>query len=232
MERYISIKDAYVPLLSEAVQRPHNYLKLIEGKLEKYKKYFLKQNNGIDILFKLSSIFKKNNIKFIADEKNFHYNYFGINGASTSPDIFRTIEVYCYPKAILDLSKNEKNFDLFVKILLNYLGHEFVHRMQTVDIKNEELLKKLFSTNLKNKQKYLSKKLEIMGYAWTIIEEFRFMGYTDKEILNVMRTPKSIKSIGRTEPSVYKEYKKLFYDNDEILNRLHKYMYEYIDWTY
>lgn len=220
MERYNSI-------LSEAVQRPNNYLKLIQDQILKNKKLILKQsNNKINkLLILLSLILKKFKIKFYY--KNEISKYFGIYEAETLLDKKNTIIIWCN-LSILEIIKNEKIFDRFLYSLLEILGHEIVHRMQLKDIKDKKILNILSTKDINNRIQYFSNKQEIMAFAWQIIEQFRFIGYSDDKIKEIMKTYKNPKLIHKKLPEIYKLYIYLFNNDNSVLNKLHKYMYEYL----
>lgn len=219
----------YESILSEAVQRSNDYLSLIEEVILKNKNTIFKLNS-IKInrfLISLSLILKKYAIKFKIDNNNEKSNYYGISNAETLSDRKNTIIIYCNDQ-VSDINKNDKYFSLFLIGLLDILGHEIIHRLQVINIKDKEILKKLSSKDRYSQEKYLSDKTEMIPIAWQIIEQFRFLKYSDNKILEIMQKHQHKDLLHIKIPEVYRAYINIFYNDKKVLNRLHKYMYEYL----
>ena len=110
------------------------------------------------------------------------------------------------------------------KQILNMLGHELIHREQYLKIEDDKLREKIFKSNLDPKT-YLSKKYELMSYAWQIIEFFKLTGKTDEEIKKILQHNSMLKF---SFSPVLLFYHETFKNNPDVLKRLYKYMYEYL----
>jgi hypothetical protein len=132
----------------------------------------------------------------------------------------------------------------FGKVLGRIIQHEIVHRSQIEKIKRNNTsyevhrILNAISTDPTNRFKYLSNKHEMMAFAVEAVEEFRDLGYTDKEIIKKINSP-----WGDVEGDIfymyfdYFDYRGNWLDSKdkriykEILNRFTKYMYQYIEKT-
>lgn len=88
--------------------------------------------------------------------------------------------------------------DEFLNKFLSFIEHELIHRGQFLRIKNidiynrnerikkEKDAKKRYN-QLQIGQKYYSDYAESMTFAKQAIEEFRFLGYTDSQIINFLK---------------------------------------------
>lgn len=216
--------------LSEAVQRPENYLQLIYETLEKNKNKIINSNldSVIDFCNKFNFILKKFKIKLNQDLSNKKSRYLGLTeDAEMLFDRKNTIIVYCN-NDILSI-KDKKNYYIFITGFLDIVGHEIVHRLQINRIKEKEILNILSTKEIENQKEFLSNKQEMMAYAWQIIQEFRALNYNDNEILKVIKADWKY-TMSALLPRIYFIYLNVFQFNKEnkVLKRLHKYMYEYL----
>lgn len=215
----------------EAVQRPENYVRVIIEDLQRRQntiQQIAKKNNILNLALWLSTYLRKYKIIIRVDEEI--GDYFGFSKeAETLPDKYNTIRMYINSKALLIAKEDTEHlFDRFLMGFSNILGHEIIHRLQFHNKVNVDLQKYLMSS--KTDAEYWYKKQEMMAYAWTIIEEFRFMKLSDEQILNIIKNVEIKKSHILTlhVPQLYKYYLILFIDDTEARNRLHKYIYEYL----
>lgn len=106
--------------------------------------------------------------------------------------------------------------------------HELTHR-------GHSLLKKVNKLNITKENKseiefknYLSQKHEIMAHANEAIEELRFEGFTNKDIIIMLKSY----NFGRSGSTAIKHYMTTFNKKDpkdiKIIKQLYKYMYEYL----
>jgi len=218
--------------LCEAVQRPENYLSqiikiIIENKDRIQKATLKKDIEHIFIL--LSSILRKYKIKF--RYKDDIGDYLGLSGESgTLPDMYNTIQININDGIFL--IEGNKEFDIFIYGLEQTLGHEIIHRMQMLDKVSIDIQKELGKKANSSEKNYRFSRQELMAYAWSIIEDFRFMGYSNSKILEII---KKIDNVGYRDnikiPITYNYYLGFFgqYNNNELRNQLHKYIYEYLN---
>lgn len=151
-----------------------------------------------------------------------------ISSGSTDKETFE-ITIRCNTNSI-NILKSSKDFDLFINQSIKMIGHELVHREQMFYVSNLSLRKKLFQQNkfidINSSRKYLSKKYEIMSYAWQIIESMRLQSTDDKDIKKLL-IDSSQKKFSYNPLLLW--YHQVFDINDEPLKRLYKYMYQYLE---
>lgn len=140
------------------------------------------------------------------------------------------------------LNQNEKLFNTFYELIC----HELVHRGQlllkrykdSVIMMNKRLrddLKIKSNDDLSEEEKtlllykrYLSDVNEIMAYANQIVEELRFKGLSDKNIIQLIKGFK-IPSEYSSGAKMYNDYFSITDKNDyKILKKLYSYIYGYV----
>jgi hypothetical protein len=226
----LSINDDPSIFLLENVLKPENYVKILKEHFLKHKKGILRKNRTPERLcIYLSLLFKKYKIEFQLDFaiKSLENDYlYGVSkgeyhiGKKNKNDIV----IVCNSN-IQSIQTDERFLNTFLDIVLKIIGHEIIHRLQGLNVKDEELRKKIYSNNTKDIRIYLSNKYEVMSRAWQIIEELRFQGVNDSRIKEII---KNSKNYGMSA-SLY-EYRRIFSDNQqEVLNLLYKYVFLYLE---
>jgi uncharacterized protein (UPF0335 family) len=215
-------------LLIESVFRPDKYTLILYNTI----KGIINSNQDKQFRYPelmcnyLNEKFKLFNITF--ENEGYAYDtgkISGINIMGTSHINFE-IRIFCSPY-IKDLFINKNLQEKFLQVFKELVGHELIHRGQFLTVKNKEDREKIFKNNLQDNIKYYSRKTEIMSYAWQIIEELRFQGFSNKKIINYIH-------IKRKDDELYPEKEILDYyiftfRDSDILKRLYKYMYEYLE---
>ena len=136
------------------------------------------------------------------------------------------IIIFCSP-SIKDLFI-DKNIEIkFLQTFKELIGHELIHRSQFINRHLNKSESNIIKGPPQEFKKYVSQKTEIMSYAWQIIEELRFKGFADKEILNYIQSKRSNENLN-PDNSMLDYYIYNFRDTS-VLNLLFKYMYEYIE---
>lgn len=212
--------------IREAVIRVNEYSKLLLKILDDlYKDYFNKEYNEKQIISGLNIIFKTYNITFILkkyDEEN-DKKKSGINEGISSPakDNIVPIRIECNTFISNIFSDNYNNLRQQFEYVIN---HELIHRGQFLKIVDEDLRLKVLKNQIKTKS-YMERYSEIMAYANSIIDELRFDGNTDDDILKIVKGSELGKS-GVLDN--YIEFFKIKEDKPEVLHKLYKYVYEYL----
>ena len=209
--------------IKEAVIRVDDYSVLV---LKKLNDFFEENKNKklkyLEIIDSLNEFFKTFNFIFIAKNYQKHDDEdTGINFMETSvkDNNILNIIIQCNPIIKEIFLNNFSNFKRKFQILIK---HELVHRGQFLKILDDRLRLKIAIDEYKSKE-YLAVKKEIMAYSNSIIEELRFGGFDDNQILDIVKYNK--KEIS----SILDRYIDLFKDTDiSVLNRLYKYVYEYL----
>ncbi len=231
MKRYLKFfnKIDIESNLNEAVINVENYSEDLKRLFNEAKKELFslsKEKNALTITWLFNNYFKKYKIKFklhFRHELQKHKDYrFGITKAETLLDNYSTIRILCNLN-IVEIQKNEKTYDEFAKICLSYIEHELIHRLQVIDISDLKI-KKALSSNRKKDLDYFSNAQEIMSYAWNSLEELRFAGNTDKEILKKLKTLNF-----STDSLILFNYLKIFDKDSDVLKRFYKYIYMYLN---
>lgn len=211
-------------LLEEAVIEVKNYLNQIENIIKKIKKDIKNIENNEKLVDLFNKEFQSNKIKFLYEPFYFDLGFgeYGINiGLSNkrNGDIFVKVNLK-FAESFSD------NFNHFLKSLLHIIGHELVHRGQTLFATQEYLLKLKSKAN-EDESDYFSDKQEIMSYAWQIIEELRFVipAKDNKELKEHFKNFNFI----RSKSIIFDKYMSLFSENDYVIKRLVKYIYQYLD---
>jgi hypothetical protein len=105
------------------------------------------------------------------------------------------------------------------KSLLDTIRHESVHVQQiskaSGNIKDVDDVE-----TMDGYKRYMSNKQELMAYARTIIDEMT-PKYSHQQMLQALRS-------GRLPNSIFQGYVQMFRGDEEVLNRLRKYLYQYL----
>jgi len=169
---------------------------------------------------------------------NSEYAKSWIRGAGTNERGIVTIFVEDEFYKVFDY---EGEWNNFIKVLKRIVSHELVHKGQISRIKAKnkeqsgEILRKLgdderLTITSGEARKYLSRKMELMSFAKEAIEEFRDIGYTDKQILNRIRKPLD-KNIypSKEESHIFYRYTDYFDINEKPFKDFLKYCYHYLN---
>jgi hypothetical protein len=148
---------------------------------------------------------------------------------------FITIRVFNKISKLQNENKDD-DYEDFINQVLSILGHELIHRVQSLRIKYNKIREKVFKGFTPRKEvladwkKYFSNKQELMSYAWQIVNNFRMHGITDnfvKKILTNINSQSNIKyELGG---KILEDYHSIFTIEEEPLKLLYKYMYQYLD---
>lgn len=110
-------------------------------------------------------------------------------------------------------------FDIFEYELSGVFHHELVHRVQ-----NKKFSVGQGSLSKGSREKYLSDPREIMAHAKQIYVSLKMIGYEGQEILDIIKNPKKYEKVLSSTP--FFDYASL--SNKSVLNKLYKYIYEYV----
>ncbi len=166
----------------------------------------------------IQDLLDKHKIKFIYSGEASDKSFISLASYNDTSD---TIILF-YSKKITGL--NSSNYKIFLKEIQTLLGHELIHREQSIRNKQKETWEK---NNTQDIEKYLKDKREIMAYAWQFINTFRMSSISDENIKKILRTDSQIKfDIGG---NLFKKYHILFNIDNPVLKRLYKYMYQYLE---
>lgn len=206
----------------EAVIRVDKYAKLVMDRFNNFCNVYKNSNLKVkDITKKLNSDFSTFGIDFILQyfQDEDHRNI-GINKMITGIRYHNGIvgiTIFINP-----LIKDNINNQEMLQVFETLIKHELIHKGQFLKIRNKDLRLRVLQNQQKTKE-YLARPFEIMAYANSYIEELRFGGYSDSEILNTIKYNREGVS------GILDKYIELFKEtNMEILNKFYKYVYEYL----
>lgn len=212
----------------EKVQKPENYLYIIE----KIIKEFNKKNEFLnleDLIISLNSKFMNEKIIFIKSEQTPKYNS-GIVTAGYNPKNNEIYLFYCdkilNAFKIQNIKYDHEYFELFIENFIMFLGHEVIHRMQSIKDKT----KSIGIMSKENKRKYLAKPIEIMAHAWEIVQEFKFYKRTDDDIKLILKSKRDKENLKWIffSPRLG-EYYSTFKVTSKTMKLLYKYIYLYLE---
>jgi hypothetical protein len=164
----------------------------------------------------LNSIFISYKIIFKLGEGN---NKNGVvKGKSINEDIIVFVD-----KDFNEYFNNKFKFTKFTDTCNLIFAHELVHRGQFLQSIKHANLNKDISLEAKD-LKYYSDRHEIMSFANMIIEELRFTGYDNDEILKGINED----LFGIEDSEFLFLYKSNFKNDKKVLNLLYKYIYMYL----
>lgn len=227
-EEYFTRTPSIFTIIQESVYRPDNYVK----NLLQYLKEILKKYEGKTVRYPgficniLNKEFSKYNIIFEYEGGYKQDGYkCGINEMRTGSTSL-TIIIQCSPS--IEKIFIDKNFQIkFIQAFKELIGHELIHRGQFIAVQNfhmDKIIARFLHTDkYKTEIGYYANKHEIMSWSWQIIEELRFKGATDAEILYYLKNKK-----GSYDSPVFENIYLKFYNSSNVLKRLLKYMYEYL----
>lgn len=183
------------------------------------------------LCFWLSRKFKKYSIRFKEEEKIDYstdpYVLLGIIKAGTKTNKKGVITIRC-SEQLLQIQSSDKYFKSFLPAIIKIIGHELIHRKQMVQVEGIKLRNYIFDhENIKEIQKYLSNKQEVMARAWQIIEEFRYKGLNDNQILKILQTNKDTRIVAYSPTLMI--YLDFFNIKDNVFKVLYKYIYLYLN---
>lgn len=214
----------FYPSLQEAVVKPEEYIKNIYNIIQKIPKYYKENFDNLKkFTYKLNFKFRKEKVIFEAEKgvRSGVNNFldYGINEARCYLDRFGTIIVYLNPN-VFKISAEE-----FVKILTNIIKHELVHRGEFLRVNSKNTKNKMMQKDHSTRIKYLSDKHEIMAYAWSIVEEYKIIGFKRDKILNFFRNGTEDLNYSIN----YQMYRNTFEKDDPVMKLLYKYIYMYLE---
>lgn len=231
-----------IPGLCEAVIRTDKYARLLKDEFIKSYKLVDKNLTITQLLKKLNIVFETYSVKFLfnAEDPKNKEEFCGISDMGINGKI---ILIYCNNNFDINFYKQDAElFQTFYELILHELAHrgqillrsyEVSFELYNKDIKN---INKIFlDKSLTEKEKkrllmrrYLSKPEEIMAYANQILEELRFQGLSNKQIIENLKSLK-IKPDLSAGMKMYNDYFSISNKDDlVVIRRLFKYIYEYI----
>lgn len=123
-------------------------------------------------------------------------------------------------------------WDNFKNIVSSIIAHELTHRDQFIKmLKNANYVD---SSNSDINSEYLSHPKEIQAFAREAVEDYMQLGYSVKDILQLLRTAEggNIRQASKEESDAFWYYYDYFqgneYGNRKVWNKFLKYMYEYL----
>lgn len=158
----------------------------------------------------------------------------GLNGGFTAMGEKAPIMVIYLNKNLWQAVSTPNNWRYFVNRFADIIGHEQVHRAQYARAKSDgrhmQLVKHFQSPNPGKTPEdkimaYMSDKHEIMAWATTAFLELIGRGYTNEEILTVIKNPfKHLRALERSNSMM--TYMDNFDKNSPVLKRFFKVMYQ------
>jgi len=218
----------YTLPMVEMVLHPDSYVNILTEKIINFynKNEF---NNLKDLIDSLNSYFIIEKIEFIKGKKLLKFDS-GIDSGGYNPKNNKII--FFYTEDIINAFKfkNIKNdyedFKWFLEDFKDYLGHETIHRMQSI----EDKVKYIKAMSGENEKLHYSQPKEIMAYAWLIVQTFKMNGKDEdyiKFILSGKRDLNNVKVINYIP--AFKKYYNLFDKDSKVMKLLYKYIYLYMD---
>ena len=203
----------------------HVDMALVNGKI-KYLRGLVKEIKTLSKLVQvLNTLFGHEDIEFELVQ-----NKEGKNGIVGGTMGYRGKQVVC----VVYLDKNalnilKKDFPTFALELSHTLEHELVHVGQYEKVPVDIATRNNKDISDTSKNAYFANKQEIMAFANTIVREFQALRYEDSEILDII---KHVKEYGPEDherfPKAFRTYLGRFQNEPKVLNRLYKYMYQYL----
>ncbi len=204
----------------EAVIFPDIYIKDMLGTLTNHIQLFLKKSyTDKEIIKLLIKIFLKDKILFILQPRiAVHGEVLNRGGFKQQSGYFI---IFCNFD-ITNIQKDKESYKSFCYEFMDLIGHEMIHRIQYINSKEQWIVK---LQNTKDPKKYLFDPHEIMAYAWQIVQYFKLQNYTNKQIKEILSSTNNEKLNCRT----LKAYHYFFDKDSDVIKRLYKYMYQYLD---
>jgi len=206
--------------IKEAVIFPDVYIQSMLETITSYVQNFLKKSyNAKQITELLTRIFLKDKILFVL-QSNIEAEGEVLNRSGFKQKTGYFL-MFCNPN-ITNIQKDKESYKSFCYEFMDLIGHEMIHRIQYINSKEQWIVK---LQNTKNPKKYLFDPHEIMAYAWQIIQYFKLQNYTNKQIKEILSSTNNEKLNCRT----LKAYHYFFDKDSDVIKRLYKYMYQYLD---
>jgi len=212
----------YLPKIYEAVIRTSKYEKLLQKKFKIIESKIPINLDASNIIKLFNEVFKNNYIIFeLKDMGSDESQKYSIIKSKTLNNNTQDIIIYVTPY-IKKCMEGIFLFILFQDHCFKLLRHELVHRGQFINetkqlLPDRQVLDKV-------EWKYYSNVYETMAFANMIIETLRFEGFDDEKILKIVNSGKATEE----ESEFLFFYQTRFRNNRDILNKLYKYIYEYI----
>jgi len=173
-------------------------------------------------------------------------------GGSDNPEYSKVYirNAVSYDSGLIEISIEDNFYEIFeyddiwndfLKTLKRIISHELIHREQINKVKNKaknksgEVLSKLADNEedtvqgTGNIRKYLSNKWEAMAFAKEAVQEFKDIGYSNKDILNRIKNPFNNNIYpSNSESHVFYRYTDYFESGEVPLQRFLKYMQQYL----
>jgi len=220
--------EKYMWVIHEAVINIEGYANNVKKLFKEIKGEVLNKfkNKTLDELYWFfNEVLKNNKIEFKSSGSS--GSLYVRNGAINRKTLI--IHINCNSN-IIDIVTDSKKYDSFLNEVIIVIGHELIHREQMIHINDVKLREYIYNLilvkDLNTARKYLSRKYEIMSYAWQIIETFRMTSITDKEIQSILQDS-SQKKFAFSPILLW--YHKVFTIEEEPLKRLCKNMFEYLN---
>lgn len=212
--------------LEESVIRTEKYAYQIKEWFE-YVLFELRNTNFIvtsDLTKVLSNYFDPYGIQFIFKGNNIASDGSGIGGMQSGNKTY-VIQVLCDHNFKQNVKTQSK---LLIQTFYDLIVHELTHRGQFLLRNIYRMETEKYTSPRENFKKYLSQKSELMAYANQAIEELRFEGLSDKEIIIKLKSF----DFKETRSATLLNYMSTFNKNDpsdyKIFKQLIKYMIEYL----
>ena len=220
MKKYISLKNLHLPFI-ESVIHVDKYLNTLRDEFYKIFDKVPIIGTTKEIINFLNNFFKSYNITFdtlSGESRN------GVIKGKCKHDL--KIIIFC-SNNLSDYFENRYKFSRFLDRCIFTLAHELVHRGQYIQMNKHLFLNKTNGRDIDLHDidvNHYKKSDEIMAYANLIIEELRFNGYDNKQILEGIRNDR----FGIEDSEFLELYKIHFKTDKKVIGRLYKYIYEYL----
>jgi hypothetical protein len=216
LNAYLNTGNRHLKVLDEAVIHVKKYLDVITILLDNEKSTIIKTQSLEDKIKLLNTIFLRYKIQFdLIDSDDRKY---GIVKGSCYKE---NITIY-FNELVFDPLDDSHIFDFFKKELLALLGHELVHRGQYY-VRQGDFLN--FIRFEKPEENNYTQKQEIMAYAYMGIENMRYKGFADQQIIQKIQSG----NVSHMESGIINVYISDIKDKDEkAYKKFIKYVIEYL----
>lgn len=216
LNEYLNAGVRHLKILDEAVIHVKKYLDILKILLDNEKRNIINIPNLVDKIDYLNKIFKRYKIKFEVIEGQ--DRFYGIIKGNCYKDEITIL----FNDLVFDALDDSHIFNLFKKELMPLIGHELVHRGQYF-VRQGDFLN--FIRFEKPEENNYTEKQEIMAYAYMGIENMRYKGFTDQEILNKIKND----NVSHMESGIINVYlSDIKEKNYKVYKKFLKYITEYL----
>jgi len=231
LEDFNNVLDEYtktnVLKKSKTILVDSSFAKLI---LEAIKEEIVGQNLGnLEIETILNHAFRQYNVHFVEGHAGTSQHANQAEVYISQASIYNNFAIYIeYEPDFWTIFEDDTKWPIFVDVIEKLVEHELTHREQMKRIltkTNDYRLQQIMSKGSQATSEYLSKPQELMSFANESVKEFLQQGYSEKQILNLIKSPWKNESPSRSESDIFWTYTEWFTATDLPFKRFLKYMF-------